>query len=76
MYRQLRKEGITFPMRDPNLRVYMENLVKDSPMYEFAEQSAGREVRAPLQSSQSSSHPQPEIPMHNPATQTNSIPKI
>ena len=35
-------------MRDPNLRVFMENLVKDSPMFEFAEQSAGREVRAPL----------------------------
>ena len=57
-------------MRDPNLRVYMENLVKDSPMYEFAEQSAGREVRAPLESSQSNSHPQPEIPMQNPAPQT------
>lgn len=47
-YRQLRKEGIEFPMRDPNLRVYMENLCTDSPMFEFAEQSAGREVRAPL----------------------------
>jgi hypothetical protein len=56
-------------MRDPNLRVYMENLVKDSPMFEFAEQSAGREVRAPLEKSQSDSQPHPQIPMQNPAPQ-------
>jgi len=48
-FRQLRKEGVQFPQRDPNLRVYMENLVKDSPMYEFCEQSAGQEVRQPLE---------------------------
>jgi hypothetical protein len=36
-------------MRDPNLRVYMENLCNDSPMFEYAEQAAGREIRAPLQ---------------------------
>ena len=44
MYRQLRKEGIAFPARDPNIRMYMESMCEDSPMFDFVEQSVGREV--------------------------------
>ena len=47
IYRQLRKEGIEFPPRDPNLRILMENVCSDSPMFDFVEESAGREVRRP-----------------------------
>ena len=36
-YRQLRFEGVKFPMRDPNARVMMGNLVKDSPMFDYVE---------------------------------------
>jgi hypothetical protein len=42
VYRQLRKDQIEFPMRDPNERMLMSNLVKDSPMYDYVEQIAGR----------------------------------
>ena len=45
LYRQLRKEGVAFPMRDPNMRMLMENLCHDSPMFDFVEESAGREVK-------------------------------
>lgn len=48
MYRQLRKEGVTFPVRDSNLRMLMENMCNDSPMFDFVEQAAGKEVRVPL----------------------------
>lgn len=37
IYRQLRKESVSFPMRDPNIRMQMENLCKDSPMFDFVE---------------------------------------
>lgn len=37
MYRQLRKEGVQFPMRDPNERMLMGNLAKDSPMFDYVE---------------------------------------
>ena len=29
-------------MRDPNARILMGNLVKDSPMFDYADQMAGR----------------------------------
>lgn len=48
IYRQLRKEGVNFPSRDSNLRMLMENVCADSPMFDFVEQAAGKEVRAPL----------------------------
>ena len=48
IYRQLRKEGVTFPPRDSNMRMLMENVCADSPMFDFVEQAAGREVRVPL----------------------------
>ena len=48
IYRQLRKEGVNFPARDPNLRMLMENVCADSPMFDFVEQAAGREGRVPL----------------------------
>lgn len=42
-YRQLRKEGVVFPDRDPNERLMMENLKGiDSPMFDFVEQTAGK----------------------------------
>lgn len=48
IYRQLRKEGVNFPSRDSNLRMLMESVCADSPMFDFVEQAAGKEVRAPL----------------------------
>ena len=42
VYRQLRKENIKFPMRDPNVRMLMSNLVNDSPMFDHVEEMAGR----------------------------------
>lgn len=33
-------------MRDPNMRMLMENLCKDSPMFDFVEQTAGRTVKS------------------------------
>jgi len=54
IYRQLRKEGVTFPTRDSNLRMLMENMCSDSPMFDFVEQEAGREVRAPVSSAATS----------------------
>jgi len=44
IYRMLRKEGIVFPMRDPNIRMFMGNICKSSPMFDFVEESVGREV--------------------------------
>lgn len=41
-YRQLRKEAVKFPMRDPNQRMLMSNLVQDSPMFDYVEQISGR----------------------------------
>ena len=41
-YRLLRKEGIKFPMRDPNVRMLMSSLGVDSPMFDFVEQISGR----------------------------------
>jgi hypothetical protein len=37
-------------MRDPNERMLMGNLVKDSPMFDFVEQLAGRENQVNLKS--------------------------
>ncbi len=42
VYRQLRKEGVQFPVRDPNVRMLMSNLATDSPMFDYIEQIAGR----------------------------------
>ena len=43
-YKQLRMEGVKFPERDPNERLMMENLKGiDSPMFDFIEQTAGKE---------------------------------
>lgn len=42
VYRQLRKEGIQFPQRDPNLRMLMSSICADSPMFDYVEQIAGR----------------------------------
>lgn len=44
LYRQLRKEAIPFPKRDPNLRAMMSNICADSPMFDYVEQIAGRQV--------------------------------
>jgi len=30
-------------MRDPNIRMFMSNMVKDSPMFDFVEQISGKE---------------------------------
>jgi hypothetical protein len=38
----LRKEKMEFPMRDPNARILMGNLVDDSPMFDFVEEMVGR----------------------------------
>ena len=44
IYKQLRLEGVTFPDRDPNERLMMENLKGiDSPMFDFVEQTSGKE---------------------------------
>ena len=45
-YRQLRKEGVPFPARDPNLRILMSSLGVDSPMFDFVEQLSGKPVRS------------------------------
>lgn len=42
VYRQLRKEGMQFPPRDPNSRVLMSQLVNDSPMFDYVEQISNR----------------------------------
>ena len=42
VYRQLRKEQVKFPMRDPNERMLMRDLVKDSPMFDYVEEISGR----------------------------------
>ena len=42
VYRQLRKEAVTFPGRDPNERMLMSNLVTDSPTYDHIEEQCGR----------------------------------
>lgn len=46
LYRQLRKEGVPFPQRDPNLRMLMSNICSDSPMFDYVEQIAGRAVKS------------------------------
>ena len=48
IYRQLRKEKVSFPPRDSNMRMLMENMCSDSPMFDFVEQAAGKEVRNPI----------------------------
>ena len=40
----LRKEGVVFPMRDPNIRMFMGNICQSSPMFDFVEEAVGREV--------------------------------
>lgn len=43
-YKQLRLESVEFPERDPNERLMMENLKGiDSPMFDFVEQTSGKE---------------------------------
>ena len=42
IYRQLRKEGVQFPARDPNERILMSSLGVDSPMFDYVEQINGR----------------------------------
>ena len=32
-------------MRDPNMRMYMQNICQTSPMYDFVEEAVGREVK-------------------------------
>lgn len=49
VYKQLCLEKVKWPMRDPNMRVLMEGICNDSPMYEHVESLANREVRMPLQ---------------------------
>ena len=44
VYRLLRKESVPFPMRDPNIRMFMGNICQSSPMFDFVEESVGREV--------------------------------
>ncbi len=46
-YRMLRKEGVKFPMRDPNVRMLMSSLGVDSPMFDFVEQISGRPTPMP-----------------------------
>jgi len=36
-------------MRDPNERMLMSNLVKDSPMFDYVEEISGRKVKRPVQ---------------------------
>lgn len=48
VYRQLRLEQVVFPIRDPNERMLMSNLVKDSPMFDYVEQIAGRSNQTTL----------------------------
>lgn len=48
VYRQLRLENIKFPMRDPNVRMLMSNLVADSPMFDYVDQISGR-VSKPME---------------------------
>ena len=50
IYRLLRKEQIAFPMRDPNERLYMGNLVSDSPMYDYIDQITGKAPAKPVKS--------------------------
>lgn len=46
LYRQLRKEAVPFPKRDPNLRAMMSSICSDSPMFDYVEQIAGREANS------------------------------
>lgn len=43
-FRQLSKEKVKFPPRDPNIRMLMEQFVKDSPMYEYVEQMCNKQI--------------------------------
>jgi hypothetical protein len=44
IYRELCSERVKFPPRDPNMRMLMEQFCKDSPMFDYVEQIAHREV--------------------------------
>ena len=69
IYRQLRKEGVNFPPRDSNMRMLMEGVCSDSPMFDFVEQAAGKEVRVPLDQAQAAgSQVSSEPPMQDSAT--------
>jgi hypothetical protein len=48
VYRTLRKEGVSFPSRDPNERMLMSSLGVDSPMFDYVEQISGRPTPQPL----------------------------
>lgn len=52
LYRQLRKEAIPFPKRDPNLRAMMGNICADSPMFDYVEQIAGHQVKISVSAKQ------------------------
>lgn len=59
IYRMLRKEGVVFPMRDPNIRMFMGNICQSSPMFDFVEEAVGREVN-PGRLTDYKKRPQPE----------------
>jgi hypothetical protein len=42
-YRQLCKEKVKFPPRNTNIRMLMEQYVKDSPMYDHIEQLCNKQ---------------------------------
>ena len=66
IYRQLRKENVEFPMRDPNMRMFMGNICQSSPMFDFVEESVGREVnpqgQAEARKAQEEAQKQEEMP--------------
>lgn len=47
VYRLLRKEKVEFPIRDPNVRMFMSSLGLDSPMFDYIEQISGRPTATP-----------------------------
>lgn len=49
VYKQLCLEKVKFPNRDPNMRMVMESICKDSPMYEYVEQLNNKEIKQPMQ---------------------------
>lgn len=55
VYKQLCLEKVVFPARDPNMRMLMENVCANSPMFDHVEQLANRDVRQPLEK------PKPQI---------------